>query len=162
MNREERNEKIEKYGQGYDLLTSALSGIPRQAWTFKPSAEDWCIHEIIVHLGDGESIAALRCRKLIVEPGSVLIGYEEARWAGALEYLKQDPADSLEIIRLARRTTYNLLKTLPDEVFTHSVTHPEHSGEFTFERWLDIYARHIPNHIDQIQHTYQAWKARKQ
>jgi hypothetical protein len=161
MNREERNEKIEKYGHGYDGLISALSEIPRQAWTFKPSAEDWCIHEIIVHMGDSESMAALRCRKLIVEPGSTLMGYEEAKWAGALDYLKQKPDDSLEIIRLARQTTYNLLKTLPDEVFTHSVIHPEHNGEYSFDRWLDIYARHIPDHIEQIQRVYQAWKAGK-
>ncbi|HVN15250.1 MAG TPA: hypothetical protein VMT73_05875, partial [Anaerolineales bacterium] len=73
-------------------------------------------------------------------------------------YRNQNPDDSLEIIRLARLTTYNLLKTLADEVFTHSVTHPEHSGEYAFEKWLDIYARHIPDHIKQIQRVYQTWK----
>jgi len=162
MEREERNERIDMYGHGYDLLRAALVGIPRQAWTFKPSADDWCIHEIIVHMADSESMAALRCRKLIVEPGSSLMGYEEAKWAGALEYLKQDADDALEIIRLARLSTYHLLKSLPDEVFTHSVTHPEHRGEYTFDKWLDIYARHIPDHIEQIQRAYQAWKAHGQ
>jgi len=52
MGREERNEKIEMYGRGHDLLKSALAAIPRQAWTFKPSVDDWCIHEIIIHMGD--------------------------------------------------------------------------------------------------------------
>jgi len=162
MNHEERKEKIEMYGRGYELLISALREIPHEAWMFKPSVDDWCIHEIIVHMGDSESMAALRCRKLIVEPGSTLMGYEEARWANALDYRKQDPNDSLEIIQLARRTTYNLLKTLSDEVFTHSVIHPEYNDKYTFEKWLDIYARHIPDHIEQIQRVYQAWKAKKQ
>ena len=54
MNHEERKEKIEMYGRGYELLISALREVPREAWMFKPSADDWCIHEIIVHMGDSE------------------------------------------------------------------------------------------------------------
>lgn len=161
MNREERSQLIEQYGRGFELLKAALAGIPREAWEFKPSPEDWSVHEVIVHMGDSESMAALRARKLIVEPGSQLMGYEEARWAGALDYQRQDPESSLEIIRLARQTTYNLLKTLPDEVFTHVVVHPEHSEPYTFDSWLGIYARHIPDHIEQMKRAVEAWKKRR-
>ena len=157
MNKQEREQKIEEYGGGYELLTAALAGIPPEAWDFKPSPEEWSVHEIIVHMGDSESMAALRARKLIVEPGSLLMGYEESKWAGTLNYQHQDVESSLDIIRLSRLTTYNLLKTLPEEVFTHSVTHPEHEGPYTFERWLTIYARHIPDHIEQMQKAVKTW-----
>ena len=76
-------------------------------------------------MADSESMSALRVRKLIVEPGSTLMGYAEAKWADALYYKKQSVDDALQIIKLARQTTYRLLKTLPNEVFTHSVIHPE-------------------------------------
>lgn len=158
MNKEEREQKIEAYGRGYDVLLAALADIPRKAWAYKPTAKDWSVHEIIVHMGDSETMAALRLRKLIVEPGSTLMGYDEAKWAGALDYQKQDADDSLQIIRLARQSTYRLLKTLRDEAFAHSVTHPEYSEPYTFDRWLDIYARHIPDHVDQIKKTYEAWE----
>ncbi len=161
MNKQERNDKIEQYGRGFGLLEAALAEVPREAWDYKPSPEDWSVHEIIVHMGDSESMAALRVRKLIVEPGSMLMGYEEAKWAGALDYQKQNADDSLQIIRLARQSTFNLLKTLPDEVFEHSVTHPEISEPYTFERWLNIYARHIPDHIEQLQGSIEAWKRKK-
>ncbi len=36
MDREERDEKIELYGRGYDLLIDTLREIPREMWTFKP------------------------------------------------------------------------------------------------------------------------------
>jgi len=160
MNREERNAKIEEYGRGYDRLMTALADIPREAWKYKPSPADWSVHEIIVHMGDSESMAALRIRKVIVEPGTTLMGYDEAKWSGTLDYQKQDASDSLQIIRLARQTTYRLLKTLPDDVFSHSVKHPEYSEPYTFERWLGIYARHIPDHIDQLMKTCEAWKKR--
>jgi len=54
---------------------------------------------------------------------------------------------------------YRLLKRLPDEVFTHSVTHPEYDAPYTFDRWLSIYSGHIPDHIAQMQKTVQAWQA---
>lgn len=153
MDKVERNRKIEEYGRGYELLTAVLAGIPPEAWDFKPSPEDWSVHEIVVHLGDSESMAALRARKLIVEPGSRLMGYEEPKWAAALDYQHQDVECSLDIIRLARQTTYNLLKSLPDEVFAHTVVHPDYDEPYTFERWLNIYSHHIPDHIEQIKKT---------
>jgi hypothetical protein len=161
VQKDERNQKIEEYGRGYKLLTAALADIPREAWEYKPSPEDWSVHEIIVHMGDSESMAALRVRKLIVEPGTELMGYEEAKWAGALDYQSQDVENALDIIRLARRTTYQLLKRLPDEVFQHSVKHPQYSEPYTFDRWLSIYAHHIPDHIEQIKKTVLGWKPAK-
>ena len=158
MNQGERNQKIEDYGRGYDHLLEALAGIPREAWDYKPSAQDWSVHEILVHMGDSESMAALRLRKLIVEPGSTLMGYDEAKWADALEYQKQDADDALQIIKLARQTSYRLLKTLPADVFDHAVEHPESSDPYTFDRWLGIYARHIPDHVEQMKKSYEAWK----
>ena len=158
VNKQERNEKIEEYGRGYELLSKALSGIPHEARDFKPAAEEWSVHEIIVHMADSESMAALRARKLIVEPGTQLMGYEEARWAGALDYQHQDIDCALDIIRLARQTTYGLLKSLPEEVFTHSVVHPEYGEPYTFDRWLSIYSHHIPDHIEQMKKAVEQWK----
>ncbi len=158
MNIKERNEKIEQYGHGFNLLMAALAEVPKEAWDLRPEPNEWSVHEIVVHMADSELMSALRVRKLIVEPGSTLMGYEEAKWANALSYKKQNVDDALQIIKLARQTTYHLLKTLPDEVFTHSVTHPEFSEPYTFERWLNIYARHIPDHIEQIKKTVEMVK----
>ena len=161
MDTKERNEKIKAYGHGYDLLISALAEVPREAWKFKPSPKDWSVHEVIVHMADSESMSALRARKLMVEPGSQLMGYEEAKWADALNYQEQSVDDALQVIKYARQTTYNLLKTLPNEVFSHSVMHPEIPEPYTFDRWLTIYANHIPNHINQIMECYKVWKEKK-
>ena len=160
MNKQERDAKIEEYGRGYDLLVAALAAVPRQSWDYKPSPTDWSVKEIIVHMGDSESMAALRVRKLIVEPGSTIMAYDESGWAGALKYQAQDAEDSIQIIKFARQTTYRLLKTLPEDVFRHSVVHPEYDEPYTFDQWLRIYSRHIPDHIEQLQKSYEAWKKR--
>lgn len=160
MNKQDRQAKIEAYGHGYDLLSAALDAIPRESWEYKASPKDWSVKEVVVHMADSESMAALRVRKLIVEPGSTLMGYNEAGWADALQYQKQDVDDALQIIRLARLSTYRLLKTLPDEVFQHAVVHPEYDEPYTFDQWLTIYSNHIPDHIEQIKKSYHAWQKR--
>lgn len=160
MNKQERQAKIEEYGRGYDLLTAALAAIPRESWEYKPAPKDWSVKEVVVHMADSESMAALRVRKLIVEPGTTLMGYNESSWADALRYQQQDADDALQVIKYARQTTHRLLKTLPDEVFQHAVVHPEYDEPYTFDKWLTIYANHIPDHVQQINKTYQAWKKR--
>jgi hypothetical protein len=158
MDAKERNEKIELYGRGYDLLVETLRDIPREMWTFKPAATEWSVHEVLVHLADSESNAALRARKLIVEPGGALMGYDQDKWANELDYHSQSWEDALETTRLVRKTTYELLKRQPDEVFAHSVKHPEYDEPYTFEQWLNIYAAHIPGHIEQIRNNYKIWR----
>ena len=158
MQREKRNEKIELYGKGYDLLIETLRDIPREMWTFKPEPKEWSVHEVLIHLADSESNAALRARKLIAEPGGTLMGYDQDQWAIELDYHDQSSEDALEIVRLVRKTTYELLKKQADEVFEHSVRHPEYDEPYTFEQWLNIYSAHIPGHIEQIRNNYRIWR----
>lgn len=158
MDANERNEKIELYGKGFDLLVAALKEIPLEVWKFKPEPSEWSVHEVLIHLADSETNAALRARKLIVEPGGLLMGYDQDKWAVTLNYHDQNTDDALQVTKFARLTTYNLLKTQPDEVFSHSVRHPEYEEPYTFEQWINIYAAHIPGHIAQIQNNYALWK----
>lgn len=160
MNQQERSEKIELYRRGYDLLVETLKDIPREMWMFKPEPKEWSVHEVLVHLADSESNAALRARKLIAEPGGTLMGYDQDRWAVELDYHDQSFEDALEIVRLVRKTTSELLKKQPDEVFEHWVKHPEYEEPYTFEQWIDIYSAHIPGHIEQIRNNYKIWRDR--
>ncbi len=119
------------------------------------------MYEIIIHIADSESNAALRARKLIAEPGSTLMGYDQALWADALNYHDHNFEDALEVTRLARKTTYELLKRQPDEVFANSVKHPEYDEPYTFDKWIDIYSAHIPGHIEQIQNNVKLWEEKE-
>jgi len=161
MNLEKRNTKIELYGRGFELLTAALAEIPKEAWKFKPSPDAWSIHEIIIHLADSETNAAIRARKLAVEPGGLLMNYDQDVWAQELNYHNQDTEDALALVQFARKTTYNLLKSLPEAVFNHTVRHPEFLDPYSFDTWLDIYSRHIPGHIEQVKNNHAIWRDRK-
>ncbi len=162
MNQNERYEKIEEYGRGYDMLIAALAEVPREAWGFKPAPDEWSIHEIIVHMKDSEFMGVIRLHKLIAEPGSTLnMPYAEDKWSSALNYRSQDVDDALQIFKLTRRTTHRLLKTLPDQVFMQSVVHPAYDEPYTLETWLNIYTHHVPEHLEQLKQIHQAWKEQK-
>jgi len=158
MDKLERNEKIELYGRGYDMLMSTLKDIPREMWKFKPEPKEWSVHEVLVHLADSESNAALRARMLIVQPGGYLMGYDQAKWADDLDYHEHSWEDALEVVRLARKTTFALLKQQPEEIFKHTARHPEYEDPYTFDDWINVYSAHIPGHIEQIKNNYKIWR----
>lgn len=158
MDKKERDEKIELYGRGFELLMLALREIPFESWKFKPEPKEWSVHEVLIHLADSETNGALRARKLATEPGGLLMGYDQDKWATDLNYHDQNPEAAFYVVKYTRQRTYEWLKTLPDEVFTHSVRHPEYEEPYTFEQWINIYSSHIPGHIEQIKNNYALWK----
>lgn len=158
---EERQKRIESYGRAYDRLTAALHDFPREMWAYRPEPDDWTIHEILVHIADSEANSYVRCRRLIAEPGSEVLGYDEAGWARRLDYHGQAPQVALELFRHLRHSTYLLIRSLPESVWSHTVIHSE-SGRMTFDDWLHTYERHVPEHIAQMRAIYETWRLEQQ
>jgi hypothetical protein len=160
MNHAERLKKIESYGQAYDQLIAALPRFPREMWQYRPSPDRWTIHEIIVHIADSEANSYARCRRFIAEPGSTVMAYDEMAWAKRLNYHAQSPAAAIELFRQLRASSYELIKTLPEAIWTNTIVHPD-NGVMTMDDWLDVYDRHVPDHIAQMQEVYSAWQAKQ-
>ena len=99
MTSKERTEKIAHYGNAYNLLTDALTRFPREMWHFRPSSDDWTIHEIVVHITDSEANSYIRARRLIAEPGKDLMAYDEMQWARALDYHRVSIEEAVELFR---------------------------------------------------------------
>jgi DinB superfamily len=156
MTREERSRMIESFGRAPGQLSVALRQFPKKMWLYKPSPERWSIHEIILHLADSEANSYVRCRRFIAEPGSAVFRIDAARWAGSLGYFHQSTREALEIIRRLRRMTYQLLISVPDSVWSHTVEHPR-DGRITLEQWIQIQERHIPHHVEQMRTNYELW-----
>ena len=159
MNAAERQAQIDRYGGAYDELIEALERFPREMWQFRPAPDRWTIHEIVVHITDSEANSYVRCRRLIAEPGQALMGYEETEWARALDYHAQDIDDALQLFRWLRHNSWQLIKDQPDSVWAHTGVHSQ-SGEMTMDDWLDIYTRHVSDHVAQMALVHADWLAR--
>ena len=158
MNAEERNEKIELYGCGFDLLMAALAEVPQEAMKFKPEPKEWSVHEVIIHLADSESIAAQQARMMVAEPGKTVMAYDPDAWANNLHYQKGDVDEALQLLKWTRAFTYRWFKSLPEQAFALSADYPGDEEPYILDDLLRIYAGHIPSHIEQIRNNHKIWK----
>ncbi len=158
MNKE-RSQKIESYGDAYQKLVTALGNLPREMWHFRADENGWTVHEIIIHIADSEANSYVRCRRFLAEPGSAVLGYDENRWARELDYSSQDADAALKLFRWLRHNTHQLIKDLPESVWSNTVNHSE-NGIMTLDDWLDTYDRHILDHIRQMEEIHTAWERR--
>ena len=156
MTPEQRDRKIESYGAGHSKLVEALDRFPKEMWTFRDEHGCWSIHEHIIHITDSEVNSYIRCRRLVAEPGESLIAYDENRWARELLYHDQEVADALDLFRWLRKKSFDLIGNIPESAWAHTAYHPE-NGDMTLEDWLDVYGRHVPEHVQSMQENYDAW-----
>jgi len=157
MTLQDRNEKIEQYGNAYNEISEFLKGLSKEELEYKPAPEKWSAHEIVVHIADSEANSYVRVRKALAEPGGMVFGYDQDVWTQKLDYSKLNFDDYLELFRLLRKTTYDLIKNLPEEKWQNHYNHSEY-GPAGLEKWLEIYAKHIPGHIAQIKRNLEAMK----
>jgi hypothetical protein len=156
MTLEARARMIESYGTGYTQLVEALDRFPKEMWTFRDEHGCWSIREHIIHIAESEVNSYIRCRRLIAEPCESLMAYDENRWASALAYRDQDIEDTLELFRWLRQKSFNLISDLPEPTWGHTAYHLE-TGDMTLDDWLDVYERHVPEHVRSMQENYDAW-----
>jgi hypothetical protein len=149
MTIDERNELVAKYAAGYDEVASVLEGFPDESLGAHPIEGKWSAREIVHHLADSETTAAIRLRRLLIEENAVIQGYDQDLFASSLRYNERDMAPALDAFRAARETTAQILSLMTDEQWQREGTHNE-LGRYTPEIWLTVYAAHAHNHALQI------------
>jgi hypothetical protein len=154
----DRQSKIEIYGAAYDELHAAVARYPREMWQYRSPAELWTIHEILVHIADSEANSFIRLRRLIAEPGTSVLAYDENAWAQGLNYHAQSPEDAMQLFRWLRHNSYLLAQSLPEATWANAIQHPE-NGLMTMDDWLDVYARHIADHVAQMDRIEVEWRS---
>ena len=145
---DERQKLIELYRGGYAAVAEALLKITPEELEFKAGPNRWSVREIIHHLADSEMTAAVRLRLLIAEDRPTLHGYDQDEFARRLYYDRPHEA-SLELFRLARQSTAEILDRLTPTEWVREGTHTE-AGPYGVEAWLKTYSQHAHKHARQI------------
>jgi len=145
---EERTKLIERYRDGYAAIAEALLKITPEELGFKPDPKRWSVREIVHHLADSEMTAAVRLRMLIAQDRPTLQGYDQDEFARRL-YYDRPHETSLELFRLARESTSEILDRLTPTEWVREGTHSE-AGPYGVESWLKTYSEHAHKHARQI------------
>jgi DinB family protein len=155
----ERTTLIDRYERGPALLQAALARVPKQALQWRPAPGRWSAHEIIVHCADAETNAHSRIRYILAEASPVIQGYDQERWAGALDYHQLPLEPALATVVAVRANTVALLRRASDADWARTASHTEY-GPFGAEQWLKLYAEHLEKHARQLEGNLAAWNER--
>src|SRR5262245_5509350 len=130
-------ELLERYRTGPGKLERSIDGLDETQLEFRPASGKWSIREIVIHLCDSEIVGAHRVRKILGDDDSLLISYDQDKWAARLSYNKRNLENALELFRLLRKSTAELFEDLTEDDWKRSGTHNER-GKITLTELLEI------------------------
>ena len=151
--------KIERYRAGRDPVplmktapakfARAIAGLNATQMRKRPAPGKWSIIEILGHLHDTEIVYGYRYRLALSQPGSDILGYDQARWVIELRHRRRDARRLLEHIRILRDGNLDAVLRVPRPYWKRYGMHTERGRE-TVRKTLELIAGHDLNHIDQI------------
>jgi DinB superfamily len=145
----DRDELLQRYRDGPDLLELAVFGLSDAELDYKPTDGGWSPREVVHHTADSELTSAIRLRKLLAEENAQIQGYDEMEFSRRLHYGQRPIDASLKAVRASRMTSLSILECLTDAEWSRSGTHSD-SGPYSVQTWLEIYADHCHDHAKQI------------
>lgn len=151
-------------------LLDSVSGLTPAQWSFKPSSEAWSIAQVVEHLALSEESLPAAARKALAEPAT-----PEKKQANRRQIDEQivkttpvreqkfkapetlqpagrfaSPAKAAEVFRTRRDANLTYIRTTPDDLRGHFLTHPA-LGEVDCLQWYLVLAGHTERHVRQIE-----------
>ena len=149
MESSERAELLDQYDEGFTAVARAVDGMTAEELDNRATPNEWSSRELIHHYAESEMVAAIRLRRLIAEDEPVIVPYDQDDYARKLFY-DRPVEPSLRAFEYALRTNVQLMRRLPDEIWTKGGVHPE-SGPFDLNRFVAMYSPHGVMHVDQFE-----------
>lgn len=140
---------LQEYEDGPDLITKAISGIPKEIMEADPGPDHWSIHEILVHLCDSEIVGSDRIRRALGEDNATVQVYDEEEWGRRLDYSERDPELAWAVVVALRKVNVEMLANIRRKDWARVAIHSER-GPLTVADYVQTYIGHIQFHVDQI------------
>ncbi len=117
----------------------------------------WSVHQILIHLQDGEASFADRIRRVIAMDEPALLKWDENAFTTRLHYADQLSADAIALIHLTRQQIGRILRKLTDTDFERTGTHSERGPQklgaiIGFADW------HLDHHLGFVSKKRAAFK----
>lgn len=132
-------------------IAAAVSGLPDKTLRYKPAPNKWCILEILAHLADVEILYAYRMRQMLADRDPVIAPIDQDAWAKNLGYMESSPPELVALYGLNRHANLRLLRRLKVDDLQKSARHPELDRRVTVADYVQMMAKHGPNHLEQIE-----------
>jgi hypothetical protein len=134
-------------------IARLIKGVSRKTLSRRPAPHTWSVAEILAHLADAELVVGFRIRLVLGASGTPIQAYDQNAWASFSDYVKHDPALSLEAFHSTRERTLRLLRSLSRRSWDSYGMHAER-GKETVTRMVEMLAGHDLNHLKQIRERF--------
>ena len=142
-------------------LRRLLGGLSPQQLKRRPAPRKWSMQEIATHLLDCELAYGFRYRKILAEPGSLIVPFDQNRWADGLNYRQQNLRATLDAFASLRNAHMKLLAGLAPRRWRQWARHSEYKGyRYALEPAFIHLADHDLNHLSQVRALRRRWLAR--
>jgi hypothetical protein len=132
-------------------IAAAISGLSDKVLRYKPSADRWCMLEILGHLADIEIVYGYRLRQMLADKNPIIAPLDQDAWARNLNYLDSSPPEVLAFYGLARHHNLRLLRDLRASDLSKSAFHPEIQGNVTVADLVERMGGHGASHLQQLE-----------
>ena len=131
-------------------IEALIRGVSARELGKRPQPGKWSIAEIIRHLAETEMVMCCRARWIAFEDNSTLVPFDQDKWASGWAREKESAPESLERLRVLRRSQIKMFKSVPRKDFKRTGYHPER-GVVSLREQLETLAGHDLNHLGQIE-----------
>jgi hypothetical protein len=140
----------QNYGAATQVFIEATSLITAENLD-KADYAGWTPRQIVHHMADSESQSAARLRRILAQPGTQILGYDENAWSecAALGYRTLPIENSLALYKASRASSLEILGNIVESDLEKFAIHSER-GNFTLEDWLRVYSNHPVDHANQL------------
>lgn len=138
-----------------DALERAAAGLDDAAARVPEAPGRWSAVQVVRHLADSEIVYGYRLRKIVAEPGGVIEGYDQDRWAVSLRYGDARIAEALEDFRALRAVNLRWLRGLAGDEPDREGIHAERGPE-SVRHVLRLLAAHDLVHLAQLRRIREA------
>ncbi len=141
---------IEELARNRSVFRSLLSGMTKEAYTWRPAPDKWNLLEIICHLHDEErDDFRARTRSVLEDPERPLKPIDPLGWVEARGYPQQDFEAMLGNWEDERDASLDWLRSLVDPDWDSACQHPK-LGRLSAGTFLSNWLAHDYLHIRQI------------
>lgn len=160
MTTNEKHAKIDEFERGSAAFDDTLA-MAEEVLRFRPFPDAWTIHEQVVHFLESDIAAYHRYRRAVAEPGTKVLGFDEAVWTPALAYHTHDLAATIGLLKALRSYAAAHLRSIADRDWTDFAYDHNFFGRVNLEAWLALYIDHVRFHRELIDRNLKLWTEKR-
>lgn len=141
---------IQQLSQNEKVFQELLSDLPTPLRKWKPSADKWCLLEIVCHLYDEErEDFRVRIASVLEDPTKKLPPIDPPAWVAERKYMEQDFEEKTTQLLTERKHSVDWLMSLQNAKWENAYQH-QHFGPMSGTYFLTNWVAHDLLHIRQI------------